>query len=82
MKLEQPLTLTITQASQIAGCSRGKMHKMIRRGAIPTVDLDGSVRVHRERFLKQLHQGGFKRPEDTQKYTLVSISSRQRSKKK
>lgn len=76
MQLKEPLTMSVAEAARITGCSRGKIYKMIKSGAVCIIDLDGAIRIDRKAYMEQLKAGGFQRPtQDKTEGVLVAIKS-------
>ncbi len=52
---DQRLTLTVTEAAQALGISRGMAYECVRTGEIPSVRLGGRILVPRKRLDDLLH---------------------------
>jgi len=48
--IEQRMALTVEEAAALLGLSRSKAYQLVRKGVIPSVDLDGMKRIPRRRL--------------------------------
>ena len=54
-----------TTAARIAGVSRALAYRMVKNGTVPSVEIDGTVFVHRSDVAKIVAAPGMGRPKGT-----------------